>query len=50
MKTTKDYMFMCVTTHHESVQRLLYGQFFGTIMTATLMCGIAYDMIERGLY
>lgn len=53
MKTIKDYMFMCIKAHHESIHRLTYDRNFDTficVLTSVSMTGIAYDMIERGLY
>jgi len=51
MKTTVDFMCMCVSTHMKCIERweeceILLSTFF----VSTTMCAMAYDYIARGEY
>jgi len=51
MKTTVDFMWMCVDTHMECLERWSeWGIQSETFFVSTTMCAMAYDYIARGEY
>lgn len=51
MKTTNDYLAVILEAHEMNVYRMLFANsYVSDVLTPLMMCGIAYDMIDRGLY
>lgn len=51
MKTTVDFMWTCVDTYMECLNRWSgWGIPLQTFFVATTMCSMAYDYIARGDY
>ena len=51
MKTTKDCMNLCVSTHMECIKRWPWWEISSRIHVMTsIMCAMAYDYIARGDY
>ena len=51
MKTTVDFMWICVDTHMNCLERWSeWGVPSGTFFVSITMCAMAYDYIARGDY
>ena len=51
MKTTEDFMWMCVETHMNCIKRWSgWGKPSSTFQISIMMCAMAYDYIAKGDY
>lgn len=51
MKTTNDFMNMCLSAHNECIQRWSSWEVPSRIFViSSIMCAMAYDYIARGDY